>query len=259
MTALDRVRRVADHSPSSRPRRALSSAVLASGLTLFWLVTAVAPAQGASLPAQSIQTRSLPLTDTDWSAGTPTSLANPLIFQKFDPSLGTLNSVTLSGTYAVAHSGTIRFDTAGSIDLAVTNQSVKLTRPDSSVLLSAAPADYGTTQSYAGPTFPRTFTVNPQTGTTAFTPTTLSGVADLAMFKAATAGETIRLPASASALGSSRTTSGNGFGLVTTQVGLDVTLTYNYTPVPEPGTLAVVGLGVAGWLFAARRRRLAAG
>jgi len=39
--------------------------------------------------------------------------------------------------------------------------------------------------------------------------------------------------------------------------GFDATITYHYTPVPEPTTLALAGLGALGLVVAARRKRIA--
>jgi hypothetical protein len=54
-------------------------------------------------------------------------------------------------------------------------------------------------------------------------------------------------------------TSGNAVGSSLTYAFPDVTLTYNYTVIPEPSSLALLAVGVGGWLLArGHRRRMAA-
>jgi hypothetical protein len=50
-------------------------------------------------------------------------------------------------------------------------------------------------------------------------------------------------------------TSGNATGVSQTYAFPDVTITYTYGVVPEPSTMALMGLGIGGWLLARRFRR----
>ena len=251
MTAKDRTRGTAERRKTRPVCRTMLLASLAFGLTL---ASTAAPLRAATIT--TTQTQVIPLTDTDWSPGKPATVTNPLVFQKFNTALGTLTAVTVGTDYTFGHTGTLRFDSAGTIQIASKNQTIKVERPDGTPLVSVNAPDYTASQAYSGPTFPKTFTLAPAAVTTTSSPATLTSAADLALFKAAGSGETIKLPAFASAVGSSSTTSGNGFGMVTTQAGVSVAVTYSYTPVPEPATVVVFGLGGVA-LLAARRRRTA--
>src|SRR4051794_26796126 len=101
MTATDRVRTTAS-PPARRPAPPALARALTLALTLALLVAA-APTRAAALPTATTpsQTLSIPLTDTNWMPGQPASIPDPLPFARFDPTLGTLQSVTLTLGYSI--------------------------------------------------------------------------------------------------------------------------------------------------------------
>ena len=199
---------------------------------------------------------SIPVTPTDWSPGFPPGVANPLAIPKFDPSLGTLQSVNVELKYSIKNDFSMTFISPSQITVAATQTKIAVERPDKSVVAQAMPADVSKTSTVTGPPFPKdvTFPSMSRSGTTGFL--TLNSAADLAMFTAANKGDSIKLPVIATAQSTFSSTTGNGSGVVNTAAGADVIVTYTYAPapVPEPTTFAVLGAGLLGLIVARRKR-----
>lgn len=205
------------------------------------------------------ETVTVPPTQTDWGP-TTTSLAgvNPLSFTKFDPTLGTLDAVNLSLSYAYQQKITMTFTGASTITVTNDMNGISLALPNQTPVLSGPVPDYSATQAYAGPTFPYTLTLPTHTMPGALPSVTLTSPAELALFTQSAPSDTlIKLPVSAQARSSFTSTSSNGAGDSQVQAGVVVSLSYTYEPkpVPEPSTFAAFGLGVVGYLLARRNRR----
>ncbi len=236
------------------------------------------------------QTASIPLTSTDWGPSTG-SLAgvDPLVFQQFDPRGGSriLDAVDVSFHVRMKEDFSMRFTTPAIITVSgetgnpiVPGPVVTLYHPDGTtpILVAQAPetpAFLTKTLSYgsnSGETMPQDFGSNLPASSPNYLPplvsdqtlsSILSSSAELAPFIGP---GTVALPVSGTAFSKFLSSSGNGFGKVTTSSAADVTITYEYHErerqlhqfVPEPGNLMLWGLGGVGSLLIhihGRRRR----
>ena len=190
-----------------------------------------------------------PLGLTDWS--------DSLALNKFDTSLGHLTSIsiTLNGTVSGIGRAESLDDDISNVQLSLAS-TVTLHRPDSSTLVVANPLF---TQNFALDGFDGTIDFAGASGgstglrsasaSNAFTSTSAS---DFALFSAH-GGGLIHL--GIGALGSSDATgSGNLVTSFQTSAGARATVTYNYAPVPEPETYAMMLTGLGLLAFASRRR-----
>jgi hypothetical protein len=231
---------------SRKPRTFLALAALAFA----------GPVLATTARASVSQTQSLtvPLNDTNWSAGHMQSGSNPLEFTKFDPSLGTLRAVNVSLDYTFKHDISMKYDTPATIKVGVTDKSIALDRPDNSVIASATPVDTIVSKTLDKGSFPTTVTLptKNQNGTTGTV--SLTSAADLKLFMGSSAHDAILLPVTASALSSNSVTSGNGTAISKVKAGATVHLCYTYDPVPEPSTVAVFALSGLAFLYARRQR-----
>ena len=233
------------------------------------------------------QTVTLPLSQTDFSAGNPRVTNNPMVFQQFDTAQGTrtLDSVTLSFSASITNNFSMRFVTPATIvDSVATNDpntpgpAIILYQPNATntLLVVKAPNDpsflsrsvtYGFGPGQTSPqAFGYQFATNspyylaPATAHASNSLTT-SAVSDLAIF---TGAGNVALPVAATSFGSFNSTSGNGFGRITTSATATVTVQYNWHPtqpggqtIPEPSSFVLAGLGGIGLLLARRKRRAA--
>jgi hypothetical protein len=194
-------------------------------------------------------TDSVPQTVTNWN----NSVSVPL----FDPSLGTLDSVSFTMTGYVQ--GTGQFESLDAtpstvtMDLAAT---LKLKRPSGSTLVISLP-DFNTSDNVTaydgitdfGGTSGKTYS---NVGANDTESVNTSSPSDMTLF---TGVGNITLPVSAT--GSSNASGpGNIVESFATTAWADVSVTYNYQVVPEPSTLALLGIGAIG-LLAWRRRQAA--
>lgn len=238
----------------------------------------------ASATLTPVQTESIPLTQTDWNSTTPQLLgSNPMVFNQFNSSLGTLDAVNLTVSYTTVEAAGMVFTTPATMTLSTafpgthTGTQFTLEGPGTSgnLLTATAPVfTYTRTYGTAGQTLPQWFSTDtnrfapgspflltpdgqPGNTTNSFTATktiTITNPAQLALF---TGSGTVDLPAAAKAWSSFTTSSGNGIGAIQTFAGMKVALSYSYT-VPEPSSVALLGLGGGGLLLLGRFRRKAA-
>ncbi|MFO0954272.1 MAG: choice-of-anchor E domain-containing protein [Isosphaeraceae bacterium] len=229
------------------------------------------------------QTVSLPLTPTDFSPGNSKVTGNPLTFNQFDTQNGArvLDSVTLTLHAAIQNQFAMQFTTpatitnsVGTTDPSKPGPTITMFQPDgktSLLAVAASPSDsLSRTVTYGfkpGENLPQTFSSSlPSDSKYYIAPTNfdktqtlkLTAPADLALFSGK---GTIQLPVSAKAWSSFTTSSGNGFGSISTAGTADVTVTYNWhsgppapQTVPEPASLAAWGVALGLAVAAARRR-----
>lgn len=234
------------------------------------------------------QTVTLPLTQTDFSVGNSGVTNNPMVFQQFDTQQGTrtLDSVTLSFSASITNNFSMRFTNPATIvDSVATGNAdtpgptITLYQPDgtSSLLVVKAPNDpsfltRSVTYGFgSGETFPQAFGsqfatnspyyLAPATAQASSSVTT-SAASDLAIF---TGTSTVALPVAASAFGQFSSSSGNGFGRITTNATAAVTIQYNWhltnsggQTIPEPSSFVLAGLGFGFLAYRSRRKFVAA-
>lgn len=199
------------------------------------------------------QTVTIAATDTNFGPGT--ALNDPMVFNQFNSSLGTLTSVSVSVSYDFNHTSTLTFAVPSTISTSATQNNISVSLPNGTVIGSAASPDYTQSTAFNSSTMtlgtPVTLTPINDPGTIA--PISLTSASNLALF---TGSGTISLPVLASSVAAAHFSAGNGTAVVTTTASATVTISYNYTPhaVPEPSSVVLLGMGGCGLLWFRRRR-----
>jgi hypothetical protein len=187
-------------------------------------------------------TTPIPLTYTDWSL----SLSLP----KFDSALGTLNSVRIDLSGGISSVLTISNSiSASSSSVGDGGTRVRFSVQDSGNHFSTPEiTTYSDTYSYN--LLPgESVTTDPLTGSGSYAHTyTLQAILD-----EFTGPGTITLPASTLTTSVMENSGGNYTVQQVTRAELTATVTYDYTAVPEPGSLALLGLGGLMVLLVKRR------
>lgn len=217
---------------------AIASVILAAGTANSW--------------AQSVMyTTSTPISSqtTDWSS--------PLAFQQFDPTLGTLNSVTLNYTSTLSTSVTI-LNNSDSISTGHDQTDVAITVEDAGINLGPDPQLDPISIKFD-------FSLDPGQQVTSPTEGTLgdSGNSGNLVYTSQnilnefTGNGSITLTASTYTESDLTSSAGNTSASQTTQDGLTGTVTYNYTPapIPEPSTFGLVAFGFAALPYLRRKRK----
>jgi PEP-CTERM motif len=251
------------------PRRINAFAL--SFLAALWL--GHLPAAGG----QITQTASIPLTATDWSPGTG-GITNPLVFNQFDPKLGTLDAITITFNTRVLNDFELIFYTTptpttitvGNAPASNPSEGPALTlyAPNGTtpILVSTVPADQVSRMTATASTYSSQLPITspyyiPPSDVTNSLTDSLDRSNAAALFQDFIGTGSIGLPVTAIAYSSFTTSSGNGVGKVTTEASASVTLQYLFTAasVPEPSSLILLGLGGSITMLVAGRCRRAAG
>ncbi len=212
------------------------------------LVLVMLLAVGASASIVSFTPSSTGLSKTDWSSS--------LALQQFDPSLGTLNSIQF---WLDGHlEGSAKFESRDAEPSTVTmnlSAILKLKRPDNSNLVAVNPfvptSDAATawdgTNDYAG-TSGKTYANLTADASNTWT---TSSASDIALF---TGLGYITLPVTATGA-STGSGPGNLWMLFRSNASASARITYDYTAVPEPGSMAAAFALLAPAVLVIRRRR----
>lgn len=196
--------------------------------------------------------------DSDSFPAQATNWAGFLVVDKFDPSLGTLNSVKVKLEGSV--SGTASYENLGGSPEAINlnlQASITLTKPDNTPLVQVVPL---VNQADNASAFDGTIDFGGTSGNSfanlnanAMDMDTLVSPADLALF---TGPGTISLPISATGT-SFASGGGNLIAQFLTEAGASMMVTYDYTPfpVPEPSTFVLLGMAAIFGLVIRNRRK----
>jgi hypothetical protein len=207
---------------------------------------------GLSAHAGTItQTYNVPVQVTDYT--------QTFTFNKFDPSLGTLDSIELSLAATGNFSGNVTNNAAGLESFKVTESSdVTFTGPDATSVVSTLAASQNYTNLAPGATTPFG-PFNPGPGAVMI-------LVPTANFGTYIGTGTLSPGFTLSTLSGQAISGGGGniASALTTKVGGDATLIYTYhtpltTPVPEPGAWASMSIGVLGLMalgLKARKKNL---
>ncbi len=236
-------------------RRFRSASQLLAGVALLLATGSVGHAATEMFSATYPGPTGTGFTLTDWTTS--------LTVTKFDPALGVLQSIDFVLTGRVQGSAAFESrDAKANVITTNLSASITLDRPDNSQLAVVVPLVSMMTSATAydgvldfGGTSGATFN-----GLQSSLVDTVAGdkaASDLALFTGSS-GAPGSISLSAAATGqSSASGSGNLVSQFTTNAGADFTVTYNYTPAPEPGTYALMlgGFGALVGVQRLRRRR----
>lgn len=255
----------------------------------FWLLPQHPVIGGQVLTPVQSQSTSPPgvLVPTNWGPGT-TGVTNPLVFNQFNPNLGTLTSVDVTMTTTVRNDYELKFVTTPVpttifVATSQTSDPSVLTDPTKRALLTDGPTvtlygPNGTTQIFGAPGTrqPVDFvqltessgtwsSLLPVTSPNYIAPTMteqsfalgLTASSAPSLFSDFIGTGQVDLPVTASAFSSFFTSSGNGGGAVLTAANAQVTVQYEYLAapvVPEPSSGILLGLGIGFSALASRYR-----
>jgi hypothetical protein len=192
---------------------------------------------------------------SDSVSNQPTNWDLSVTLPKFDTTLGTLTGIefmlagTINGTIGLANTSPSASTIVGQLTGTIT-----LTRPDTTSLVVSLPV-YSAGGLFPGnPNFDPTLTYYLGLTDTDTESSSSVSASDLALF---TGPGTITLPITATAASAVTEGTGNAISLFLTNAEATASVRYSYTPnaVPEPSSVALVGMGTIGLLAANRRRR----
>ena len=197
----------------------------------------------------------LPIVQDESIGQTPTDFtSNALSFNLFNPSLGTLNSVVVAITATGNMSGNLTntADTPQSFTFTETTDLNVGPFPDS-LSTTFAPV-LSASQIYTNLAGGGTAAFGPASPLDSSQGATYTATADLMGFTGVgTFGVPVSTMTGETVIGGG----GNVLASLNTTAGVDVRITYNYTPIqaPEPASCVLAGLGAVGLAWIMRRRR----
>ncbi|WP_406696931.1 choice-of-anchor E domain-containing protein [Singulisphaera sp. Ch08] len=260
--------------------------VRASGFGFICLAVSLLGGLSVQAAVTPVQTQSIAPAYAIWGPNTTFQGQDPLVFSKFDPGLGTLQSVNISVSYSFSHKVSMTFgDSSDRQTISLTSAlpqtptvgpTITLNGPANgplSTLLTATAPVVTYTRSYGSPgeNLPQSFSNNPNQFspgspffltpdgmpdnlTSTFTGTQTLAITDPSQVALFQGSGTLGLPASAN-FGATVTGTGNNYaGYLVTYAGITVSLSYTYA-VPEPPSAALLGLGTGGLVLLGRLRR----
>jgi hypothetical protein len=256
-----------------------------SRFALFCLATTFLNGSSASAFVTPVQSQSIAPAYAVWGPNT-TFQGAPLVFDQFNPALGqTLQSVNISVSYSFSNKVSMTFtDPSDAETISLTSSlpqtptvgpTITLNGPSNGPLstlltVSAPVVSYTKTYSAPGQNLPQTFSNDlnrlqpnspffltpdgqPNNITSTFTGTRSITITDPSQLSLFLGSGKFVLPASATFGATLHKTGGNYNSYLVTDAGLTVNLSYNV--VPEPPSVALLGLGTGGLLMASRLRR----
>ncbi len=243
-------------------------------------------------PVQT-QSTSSGLVATDWGAGAG-AITDPLVFNQFNPKLGTLTGVNLTFSFTIRNDYTLTFvntpitttlyvATSQTSDPAIlANPAERAMLTDGNTVTLLGPGGSGTTPIFGPPATrqPVDFVAMTETSGTwssllpitnsHFIPPTqteqslsltLTAANNGSLFNDFIGRNTVDLPVLATGDSSFYSSSGNGSGEVLTSANATLSIQFVYTAsgIPEPSSVILLGLGIGLTLLAAHCRRARAG